>query len=204
MGVQLFIPPPRRILMLGVAAGSLLHYLRHYHPQARITAVDIDDELIETMLQMQLLPQPDANLSYVYDDAENFLDNCNQCYDLLLADVFVGPRSPDWLLARKNIAHLYRLLGDDGALAYNLLIDSEHVFRLFYRELRQVFAQKTLCLPVEGFENTIAYGIRAQLPERDMTWYLHHAAEQSERFGIDLVQILSVIYNTNPVGAGVL
>jgi hypothetical protein len=37
-----------------------------------------------------------------------------------------------------------------------------------------------------------------------MAWYMQHAMTLSERLGIDFLQILSVIYNTNPVGAGVL
>ena len=47
MSVLLFMPAPRRVLMLGTAAGSLLHFLQHHFPQADITAVDIDAELIE-------------------------------------------------------------------------------------------------------------------------------------------------------------
>ena len=38
MAVLLFIPDPERILMLGTAAGSLLHFLKYHYPEARITA----------------------------------------------------------------------------------------------------------------------------------------------------------------------
>jgi len=204
MAVLLFIPQPERILMLGTAAGSLLHFLRHYYPEATITAVDIDAEFIEQLLEMEILPPAQAGLSYVYDDAAHFIEHCDQNYDLILIDVFNGAQSPAWLLQKNATNNLFRLLTERGALAYNLLIDSEHDFKLFYRDLRQVFDEQTLCLPVQGLENTIAYGIRSSPPPLEMTQYMQLAVELSERFEIDFMQILAVIYNTNPVGRGVI
>jgi spermidine synthase len=46
MSALIFISAPERILVLGTAGGSLLHFLRHYYPQADITAVDIGNDLI--------------------------------------------------------------------------------------------------------------------------------------------------------------
>ncbi len=204
MSVLLFIPEPESILMLGTAAGSLLHFLRHYFPRTEITALDIDVELVEKMLQMKILPPAGPGLIYVYDDAARFIMASEQEYDLVLADVFIGAQSPAWLLQKKYIGGLYNRLSKRGALAYNLLIDSEHDFKLFYRDLRLVFNRQTLCLPVKDYENTIAFGIRQPLPERDMSWHMQQALALSERLEIDFLKIMSVIYNTNPVGAGVL
>ncbi len=204
MSVLLFIPEPKRILMLGTAAGSLLHFLRHYYPGASITALDIDVALVEKMLQMDILPPAGEGLTYVYDDATRFILASEQEYDLILSDVFTGAQSPAWLLEKRYISGLYNRLSDRGAVAYNLLIDSEHDFKLFYRDLRLVFHRQTLCLPVKDFENTIAFGIRQPLPKREMSWYMQQAIELSDRLEIDFLKILSVIYNTNPVDAGVL
>jgi spermidine synthase len=204
MAVLLFIPQPERILMLGTAAGSLLHFLRHYYPDAAITAVDIDVEFIEQLLEMEILPPAQSGLSYVYDDAAHFIEHCDQTYDLILIDVFDGAQSPAWLLERNATNNLFRLLTNQGALAYNLLIDSDHDFKRYYRDLRLVFDQQTLCLPVQGLENTIAYGIRSPLPAREMTQNMQLALELSERLGIDFMRVLADIYNTNPVGRGVI
>ena len=204
MAVLLFIPDPERILMLGTAAGSLLHFLKYHYPEARITAVDIDTELIDQLLQRKILPPAQAGLSYVYDDAAHYIAHCDQHYDLVLVDIFTGAQSPGWLRDKENINHLYRLLTRRGAVAYNLLIDSEHDFKRFYRTLRLVFSEQALCLPVEGFENSIVYGIRRTDPARDMPGYMQQAMEMSARLGIDLIQVLSVIYNSNPVGRGVI
>lgn len=204
MAVLLFIPVPERILMLGTAAGSLLHFLKHYYPCSDITTVDIDAALIEQLLRKKILPPAGPGLRYVYDDAVHFISNSDQTYDLILVDIFDGSRSPAWLIEKKSINNLYRLLTRRGALAYNLLINSEHDFKRFYRNLRLVFNGQTLCLPVEGFENTIAYGIHTAGPVHDMSKNIKCAASLSEKLGIDFVRVLSVIYNTNPVGVGII
>lgn len=204
MAIQLFVAAPRRVLLLGTAAGSLLHYLRGHHPRAHLTAVDIDAELVERMLALGYLPPADARLTYVYDDARHFIAHQRGEYDLLLVDVFSGAQSPRWLRERGTLQRLRGLLGADGAAGFNLLIGSEHDFRGFYRELRAVFDGKTLCLPVAGFENTIAYALRAAPPVRGMSEWLARAERLAGPLDLDLARILAVIYGTNPVGGGVL
>ena len=204
MSVLLFIPPPNRVLLLGIGGGSLIHYLRFYLPRTALDALDIDAELVEKMLELGVLPRPGDGLSYIYDDAAAYLDRCNQRYDLVLVDIFSGAQSPRWLRQKETCERLYRLLGENGALACNLLIDSETEFKRFYRNLRLACGGKTLCMPVQDYANIIAFGLRAEPPPRDMNAWLEHASELSTEYDIDFVKILSVIYNTNPVGGGVL
>jgi spermidine synthase len=204
MSVLLFMAAPRRILMLGTAAGSLLHFLRYHYPQADITAVDIDNQLIEQLLELDILPPADDRLTYICDDAQQIIKRSEANFDLVLVDVFNGVQSPPWLLEKTSIQQLHDLLNDNGALALNLLIDSDHDFRLFNLAVRRQFQQQTLCLPVSGLENKIVFGVRGKTAARDMTSNLQAALELSTQLGIDFMPILSVIYNTNPVGGGLI
>jgi spermidine synthase len=204
MAVLLFIPEPERILMLGTAAGSLLHFLKHHYPKSLVTAVDIDAELIEQLLQREILPSAGDGLNYVYADAAQFIQQDEQSYDLILIDIFTGSQSPPWLLEKESVNCLARLLGEPGGLAYNLIIDSDHDFKRFYRNLRLVFEERTLCLPVRDLANTIAYGINTRETAPEMTAHMQNALGLSERLGIDLMRILSVIYSTNPVNGGLI
>jgi spermidine synthase len=190
--------------MLGTAAGSLLHFLRYHYPQADITAVDIDNQLIEQLLKLDILPPADDRLTYICDDAQQIIKRSEANFDLVLVDVFNGVQSPPWLLEKTSIQQLHDLLNDNGALALNLLIDSDHDFRLFNLAVRRQFQQQTLCLPVSGLENKIVFGVRGKTAARDMTSNLQAALELSTQLGIDFMPILSVIYNTNPVGGGLI
>ena len=204
MSILMFVSAPRRVLMLGTAAGALLHFLRHYYPQADITAVDIDNDLITRLLDLDILPPADERLTYVCDDAARIIQNAGQCFDLVLVDVFNGAQSPPWLLKKSTLQKLHSMTSDNGALAFNLLIDSDHDFKLFYRDLRQLFKQQTLSLPVGGLENKIVYGIRGACPANDMASNMQTALELSAQLDMDFMPILSVIYNTNPVGEGLI
>jgi len=204
MFALLFIPEPERILVLGTAAGSLIHYLRHYLPQARITAVDIDAELVDRMMQLQVLPLADDRLEYVHADAAAYIDASRQCFDLTLVDVFNGARSPSWLLRRDSGEALHRICSERGAVSYNLLLASDHDFKSFYRSLRRIYRDNTVCLPVQGYENRIVCAVRQPQSEAGMNEHLQRASVLSSGFGIDFMQLLSVAYNSNPSGIGLL
>ena len=122
----------------------------------------------------------------------------------MLVDLFSGAHSPRWLLDKPMLARLGELLGAHGALAFNLLIASESDFRRFYRDLRLVFERRTLCLPVAGFDNTIALAFAATPQSRNLESQREHARALGASLGIDMTAILGAIYNTNPVGGGVL
>lgn len=204
MTALLFIPRPERILMLGTAAGSLLHYLRHFLPQSRVTAVDIDAELVDRMLQIQLLPPPSDRLEYVHADAADYIAGSDRQFDLVLVDLFIGACSPGWLLKRESSEAIYRICGEHGAVAYNLLLASDHDFRLFYRDLMRLYDDRTLYMPVRGFENRIVCAVRHAESETGMDDRLLRASALSTELGIDFVQLLSVAYNSNPTAIGLL
>jgi hypothetical protein len=99
---------------------------------------------------------------------------------------------------------LYSILSNRGAVAYNLLIDSNHAFKQFYRGLRQAFNSQTLIMPVEGSDNTIAYALRYQPAERNMAWYMQQASILGESHEIDYMAVLSAIYDANSTGSGLI
>ena len=117
-------------------------------------------------------------------------------------DIFSGSQSPAWLLESSGIQQIHALLSDRGAVAYNLLIDSEHAFKLFYRDLTRVFAHQTLSLPAQGYDNRLIYGFRHQPPRREICEYMQSASRLAELHDIDYHEILAAIFTSNPVGSG--
>ena len=65
-------------------------------------------------------------------------------------------------------------------------------------------SRRTLCLPVAGFENTIAYALRGAPLASDLEACRARALELGERFDIDFMRILAAIYNTNPANSGII
>ena len=204
MGVLLFIPAPQNILLLGTGGGSLIHFLRYHYPHSCLTSVDNDSELQDLMQQKMLLPKASANLVYLIDEASHYLHHCEQHFDLILVDIFSGSQSPHWLLESTASHQLYKLLTGGGAVAYNLLVDSDHDFKLFFENLSQVFNQQVLSLTIDGFENRLVYGFYSAPPRREMSYYIERAIAMTEIDDIDYLSVLSTIYTTNPVGSAVI
>jgi spermidine synthase len=204
MGILMFIDEPSDILLLGVGGGSLIHYLRHHLPSARITAVEYDNELIDLAQQHMQLPLPDARLSYVIDDAHEFITHDTQSYDLVIVDVFQGRHSPPWLLQAPTLGSLKRRLTARGALACNLLLSSEKAFTDYYRQLRRSFDSQTLCLETEQYQNLLIYALNFRPRQHDMSHWMQRAQIGEQRYGLPASAILSTAYAINPVGSGII
>ncbi|MCP4077199.1 MAG: methyltransferase [Gammaproteobacteria bacterium] len=204
MGILLFIEPPKNILLLGVGAGSMVQFFRHFHPGSYITAVDYDTELIEIAQQQMLLPEADEWLEYVIQDARQYINNCQHQFDLILVDIFDGSQSPDWTRNKEFTSQLKNCLSEHGAVAYNLLINSETAFKTFYQLLRQTFSQQTLCLETEDYENLLLYALNFEPEKRSMMQNLEFAQQLQMKYQLPFSQILSVIYNINPVDSGII
>ena len=203
-GILLFIPPPKSICLLGVGAGCLIHFFRHTYPAAHITAIEIDGELLEIMHEHMALPTADDRLNYIVDDAAHYLKNNQQPFDLILLDLFLGDKSPEWVLQKDSMHQLFLMLNRRGGVGYNLLIDSEDEFTRYYKSLRNVFQQQTLCLAVEDLDNTLVFAFREPIPAQDMSKNLEKAMMLSSQFNLNYIEILSAIYKTNPTGSGVI
>ncbi|MBC8211719.1 MAG: fused MFS/spermidine synthase [Gammaproteobacteria bacterium] len=204
MGILLFMPAPQNILLLGVGGGSLIQFFRHYLPQSHITAVDYDQGLLDLAHQQMLLPQASEHLSYAVLDARQFIIDATRQYDLIVVDIFDGSQSPRWLLTDDFTRQLQGRLSKQGALAYNLLIHSETAFSTFYKRLRQLFKSQTLCLEVEEYENILLYALNFRAQKRSMMQNIEQAALTENQYQLPFRQMLSVIYNINPVDAGII
>ncbi len=200
----LFLPNPQRVLLLGVAAGSLIHFLRHYYPACHIDAVDIDGEMIDLLIQQAYLPEPDHCLTYHRIDAFDFLASDDQQYDLIFVDLFVDTFSPPALLEMKTQQRLRERLSQPGIVASNLLIENERDYQAFYNQLLDLFDEQLLQLRHDELENQVLLGFKGNFEKHSMSDLLLAAQRLSDHHGFDHCATLAVLYTINPVGDGIL
>ncbi len=202
MGCLMFMSAPKRILMLGVGGGSLIHFFRHYCPKAHITGVDIDEELINQMHEQFLLPKGDELLHYEFADAHSWVFDNKHSYDLIIVNIFDANHMPSWVLGKDFMQQLAQRLNNNGCVAWNTLISSDHEFNSFYSNLRSVFNQRTLCLASEEYENTLAYSFNFGLEQSDMSSLIQLAEQHSAHYELPFHEILNVLFSTNPIDSG--
>jgi spermidine synthase len=100
--IVLLPPGRRRVLLLGLAGGSVARAVRALEPQAEIVGVEHDAEVVR--MARQHLGLDRLNVELAMGDALDFLRRDRRRFDLIVEDLFVGAsrsvRKPDWLLER--------------------------------------------------------------------------------------------------------
>lgn len=118
---------PQSILMLGVAGGTALRTLRHLLPDAELTGIDLDAELISLAEKEMNLSETGAHIEIA--DAYTWLKNNRRKFDVIIDDLYLAGEEDvfrsakcdgDWLsLIRKTLA-------PGGMLALNLVTGAGH------------------------------------------------------------------------------
>ncbi len=119
---------PKRILVLGLGGGTIVHLLRRFFPESHITCVELDSEHITIAKQFFLIPTENVNI--VHADAYAFLKDAahkkigeKQRFDWIIDDVFQhGTGEPERIEAVSGLAETYlSCLQKNGLLSINVI-----------------------------------------------------------------------------------
>lgn len=109
---------PRRVLMLGNAAGSVARAYGHYLPRTRFDAVEIDGEL--TSLGRRYFGMRNARMRTYTEDARPFLAGSDRRYDAIMVDVYRQPYIPFYLTTREFFEEARARLEPGGTVIVNV------------------------------------------------------------------------------------
>jgi spermidine synthase len=152
-----------RVLLLGLAAGSVARAIRALDPAAEIVGVEIDREVLGAARRHFGLDE--LRLEVVIDDALRYLRRERRRFDLIVEDLFVGPsrtvRKPDWLLGEG-----YRLIGRRLRAGGLVVSNTIHEMPEIVEACQSLGAvrQQVVCLDVTGHWNRIVVA-GAALPD---------------------------------------
>ena len=134
--------PPRSVLMLGLAGGTAFRILRQLLPDCRLTAVDIDSEIVD--LARGHMDLDALGVEVITGDAYEWLEVNRRKFDVVIDDIYLAgksdvfrPRAWDEAL----LGNLRRAVAADGVLAVNLVTGAGHrtMQSLTRRVLREGF-----------------------------------------------------------------
>ena len=119
--------PPKRVLMLGLAGGTVFRILRHLLPEANLTAVEIDREILGLATRHMGLGELDARVHVA--DARDWLARNRRTFDVVIDDCYLAgpedvfrPHAGDRTV-RKD---LLRAVAPGGLLVVNLVTGAGH------------------------------------------------------------------------------
>jgi spermidine synthase len=142
---------PRRVLLLGLAAGSVGRAIRALDPDADIVGVEWDREVVRVARRSFGLDR--LGIELVVGDALEYLRRERRRFDLIVEDLFVGPsrsvRKPDWLLG-EGYRLIRRRLRPGGYVVSNTIHETADVVRAM-----RPFGSRVVSLDVRGHWNAI-------------------------------------------------
>lgn len=110
------------ILVLGVAGGSVIQTLtKDFSFTKKITGVELDGDIIEIANSYFDLNKI-SNFNCVIDDAEKFVSNNKNTYDLIIIDIFKDTEMPEFLFQNSFITNVKQLLNINGYIIFNMMI----------------------------------------------------------------------------------
>jgi spermidine synthase len=109
----------RRILMVGLGAGSISTYLGRAMPDVQIDVVELDPGVIAAGLKFFGLQETD-NVHFIESDGRVYLNRHKDLYDLVVLDAFRELGVPFHLLTREFYTLVKERLAPGGAVASNV------------------------------------------------------------------------------------
>ena len=110
--------PPRRIAILGDAAGTVARAYGHYFPDTRVDAVEIDGAL--TSIGRRYFGLSGPRLHVYTADARPWLEASHAHYDAIFLDAYRQPYIPFYLVTREFFALIRAHLIPSGVVIVNV------------------------------------------------------------------------------------
>lgn len=131
--------PPRRVAILGDAAGTVARAYGHFFPSTRVDAVELDGEL--TAIGRRLFDLRGPNLHLYSADARPWLQASHARYDAIFLDAYRQPYVPFYLLTRDFFRSVRAHLNPGGVLIINAghLPGSDALEKVISATLRSAF-----------------------------------------------------------------
>ncbi|MES2041412.1 MAG: fused MFS/spermidine synthase [Pseudomonadota bacterium] len=165
MGLLMFQPQPRHILLIGLGGGSLVKYCYRHLPDCRITVLEINADVI-AMRELFMLPPDDERLRVIHCDAVTHLQANTYDADVLLLDAY----DENGLVTDLNTAKFYAIchanLVANGIMVANVW-GKPSVLAGMLSRLRQQFARQVSWTRSPDSYNLIVYASKGTLSDAD-------------------------------------
>jgi spermidine synthase len=200
MAFLLFQRETRDIALIGLGGGSIAKFIHRHLPESRLTALEINPEVVAAARAYFMLPQDDEQLSVITGDGAAFVHENPDSQDVLLVDGYDAKRIVDALASPEFYRACKAMLRPGGVAVFNLWGSDEYYPRYFDR-LARAFGEHVLQLPAEKKGNIIVFAFRKPLPKVDMEPLLEAAQHLQAELGLEFEAFVARMRNWNPTSS---
>ncbi|MGO3891013.1 MAG: spermidine synthase [Paenalcaligenes sp.] len=156
---SLFLPTPKHIVQLGLGAASLTRFCHQHYPEATVSAVELNPQVIATCRLLFDLPENSTELNVVEGDAAHYVQQAaDHSIDVLQIDLYSADAQEPACEGEDFYANCARSLTDDGIATVNILgnpaVHARHI-----QQLQNTFAA-VAWLPESHDGNLIAIAFK--------------------------------------------
>ena len=159
MSWLLFAPKPSDVLMIGLGGGSLARFVHERLPDVRVTAVEVNEQVVAAARSFFGLPFDDKRLKVKIADGGKYVPAHRNACDVLILDAFDDGRSVPALATQAYYNACRACLRPGGVLVVNFIRDEPRIDTYLAR-LEQSFDGKLLLLPCEDRVNNIVLAFK--------------------------------------------
>lgn len=179
---QLFMDQPQHIMQLGLGAGSLTKFCHQHYPDAKISAVEINSDVIRACHLLFELPENNAQLEVIESCALAHLQKSSaNSVDILQVDLYGAEADNPALESIDFYQECARVLTEDGLLTVNIL-GNQHVHARNLHHLQQTFAA-VAWLPESHDGNIVAIAFKNP-PSVDFDLLYERATQITMAYGL--------------------
>ena len=183
MSFLLFVHQPKHVLMLGVGGGSLVKYCHRHLLASRLTAIEIDPDILAFRDQF-MLPPDDARLQILLGDAANYLRSNDPNADVILIDAFDRDGFSSSVCTRDFYLHVRDALTSQGVMVANMVGPKDERFA-HLDMVADVFSGNIIMLPVADDGNYLLFAFRDAAFEPRWRWIEGQVKGMKVRYGLD-------------------
>jgi len=123
MAFMLFVEAPRDVLIVGLGGGSLSKFCHAHLPSARITTIEISQEVIDLRNDF-CIPEDGARFRVIHADVAAWLEGKEKIADVILLDGYDAHGIPSALCGLAFYRRCKAALTDSGMLVVNINLGS--------------------------------------------------------------------------------
>ena len=194
---------PRRVLLIGLGAGSQVKFLFRHRPQAQLTVVEINAQVVAAARQHFKLPEDDQRLRILIDDGVHYVQSATESFDLILVDGFDAKGRAGPLDTQPFYEACRTRLESDGIMAVNLLGHSRGIRSSLVR-IQAAFENRTLALPSCDAGNTVVFATRGPRIEHTLGSLKLGTRSLHQETGLNLRPTLARMEQAGTCAGGVL
>jgi spermidine synthase len=149
---------PGSVLQVGLGTASVTKFLYRHRPEARMTVVEIAEQVVMAAYQYFRLPEPSPRLHVEIAEGHDYLARTSRKFDFIVVDGFDEKGRAGMLDSAPFYANCRARLTRRGALAVNLVTRTRGV-RPSVDRMREAFDGRVFVLPPSEAGNIVAVAV---------------------------------------------